>query len=91
MEKDENLVLKQLACDIKNLSTLNCAILYNKSYNKLMGQNLKKLEKVENQLNSLLEIIERRYTLLNDEDLLDLYKNKNKKETIQEMITRLER
>lgn len=91
MEKDENLVLKQLACDIKNLSILNCAILYNKSYNKLMGQNLKKLEKVENQLNSLLEIIERRYTLLNDEDLLDLYKNKNKKETIQEMITRLER
>ena len=94
MEGNEKLVIKQLACDIKNLADLNYAILYNKSYTKLMGQStMKKLERAETQFDSILDIIERRFLLLNsgNEDLLDLYKNKNKYESIQEMIKRLEK
>lgn len=92
MEQDEKLVIKQLACDIKNLSDLNYAILYNRSYTKLMGSNtMKKLERVETQLDNLIDMIEKRFLMLNDEDLLDLYKNKNKKETIQDIIKRLDK
>ena len=85
-------VMKQLACDLKNLSELNYAILYNKSYTNLIGQRtLKGLEKVETQLENILDIIERRYLGLNLGDLVDLYKGKNKKEYIQDIIKRLDR
>jgi len=92
MENEENLIIKQLACDIKNLADLNYAILYNKSYTKLMGQStMKKLERVETQLDTMINIIERKFLLLNNEDLVDLYKFKNRRETIQEMIKRLDK
>jgi len=92
MENEENLIIKQLASDIKNLADLNYAILYNKSYTKLMGQStMKKLERVETQLDTIINIIERKFLLLNNEDLVDLYKFKNRRETIQEMIKRLDK
>ena len=92
MEEDEKLVLKQLACDIKNLADLNYAILYNSSYNKLIGSTLKRLEKSESQIDYIIEAIERKFLLLNsNEDLLDLYKGRNKKETISEIIKRLDK
>lgn len=92
MDDNEKLVFKQLACDIKNLAELNYAILNNRAYNKLMGTTfMKRMERVETQFENLLDALEKRFLMLNNEDLVDLYKNKNKKESIPEMLNRLQK
>ena len=92
MEDNTKLILKQLACDIKNLSELNYAIFFNKSYSKLIGQSeLKKLEKAEVYYDKLLGIIENKFLILNKGDIVDLYKDKNKNETISDILKRLEK
>lgn len=92
MENKDLEIFKQLASDLKNLSDLNYAILTNKSYNNLIGtRNLKGLEKVETQLENIIDIIERRYLNINQGDLIDLYSKRHKKEYLQDIIKRLEK
>lgn len=92
MEDKDLETLKQLACDLKNLSDLNCAILYNKSYTNLVGQRiLAGLERSETQIDKIIDFVEKRYLSRNSGDLIDLYKGKNKKEYIQDMVKRLEK
>ena len=87
MENKDLEVFKQLASDLKNLSDLNYAILTNKSYNNLIGtRNLKGLEKVETQLENILDILERRYLAINKGDLIEIYKKRHIKEDIKYTI-----
>lgn len=92
MEEKDLEILKQLACDLKNLSSLNYAILYSKSYTNLIGSSvLKGLERAETQIDKVIDLVEKRYLSRNQGDLVDLYKNKNNKESIQAAIKRLEK
>lgn len=93
MENERRELYEQLAHDLKALSNLNAAILYNKSYNKLLGPTImKSLERAETHIDKVRGDMERKYLILdNNADIVELYKAKNKNERVDDIIKRLEK